>query len=99
MGARQRRGFGVQLDASYIADQYGDNRETVPGSNDGTTGRLPSHTIWNLIVDYRIQRERYEISPYFTVKNLTDELYIASRAHRVFSQVCSGKYNSPSSIV
>jgi Fe(3+) dicitrate transport protein len=95
VGGRQRRGFGFQLDASHIADQFGDNRETVPGSNDGTIGRLPSYTIWNLIVDYRIQRERYEISPYFTVKNLTDELYIASRAPQgiqpgLFRQVNGG---------
>jgi hypothetical protein len=30
--------------------------------------------------DYTIQRERFQYRPYFTVKNLTDRIYIASRA-------------------
>jgi len=95
VGARQSQGLGFQLDASYIADQFGDNRQTIEGSNDGTVGRLPSYTVWNVIVDYRIQRERYQLAPYFTVKNLTDELYIASRAPQgiqpgMFRQINAG---------
>jgi Fe(3+) dicitrate transport protein len=65
---------------AYIADQFGDNNQTVLPSTDGTIGLLPSYTIWNLMVDYSIRRERLQIQPYFLVKNLTDELYIASRA-------------------
>ena len=80
VGLRQRRGFGVQLDMSHIADQFGDNNETVAGSADGTVGVLPSYQVVNLLVDYTIRRERFEVRPYFTVKNLMDELYIASRA-------------------
>jgi Fe(3+) dicitrate transport protein len=80
LGVRQRKGFGFQLDMAYIADQFGDNNQTVLPSTDGTIGLLPSYTIWNLMVDYSIRRERLQIQPYFLVKNLTDELYIASRA-------------------
>lgn len=80
LGVRQRQGFGFQVDATYAGDQFGDNRETVKPSNDGTTGLLPSHTIWNLMVDYTVRRERLEVTPYFTVKNLGDARYIASRA-------------------
>ena len=65
---------------SYLADQFGDNRETIAGSADGTIGQLPAYKIFNMMVDYKIRRERWEIVPYFTVKNLFDELYIASRA-------------------
>ncbi len=80
VGVRQRRGFGFQLDMSHVADQFGDNRETVAPSADGTVGVLPAYQVVNLLVDYTVRRERYEVRPYFTIKNLTDQLYIASRA-------------------
>jgi len=80
LGARQRQGLGLQLDMSYMADQFGDNRETMAGSADGTVGQLPAYKIFNMMVDYKIRRERWELTPYFTVKNLFDELYISSRA-------------------
>ena len=80
LGVRQRQGFGFQIDVSHIGDQFGDNRETVAPSNDGTIGQLPSYTVWNLTADYSIRRERFEIKPYFVIKNFTDQLYIASRA-------------------
>ena len=80
IGARRPRGFGFQIDASYVSDQFGDNRQTVAPSADGTVGLLPAYLLWNFEADYTIHRERYEVSPYFTVKNLTNEIYIASRA-------------------
>ena len=80
VGTRHRRGWGLQIDLSHIADQFGDNRETVVGSADGTAGRLPAYQVANLMVDYRIRRERWEFTPYFTIKNVANEIYIASRA-------------------
>ena len=79
-GYRQRQGFGVQLDATYIGSQFADNSQTVTSSADGTIGLVPSYTLWNLNVDYTVQRERFQFRPYFSVKNLTDRIYIASRA-------------------
>ena len=79
-GIRQRRGWGFQIDLSHIADQFGDNRQTVAGSADGTAGRLPAYQVVNLMVDYRVRRERWEFTPYFTIKNVANEIYIASRA-------------------
>jgi Fe(3+) dicitrate transport protein len=79
-GLRHRHGLGFQIDLSRIADQFGDNGETVLGSADGTVGRLPSYQVANLMVDYRIRRERWEFTPYFTIKNVANQLYIASRA-------------------
>jgi Fe(3+) dicitrate transport protein len=80
VGARRNQGLGMQLDMSYLADQFGDNRETITGSADGTVGQLPAYTIFNMMVDYKVRRERWELTPYFTVKNLFNELYISSRA-------------------
>jgi len=80
VGLRQRDGFGLQLDTSYTANQFGDNEETMRPSNDGTSGLVPAFQIWNLMVDYTMRRERLRVSPYLTVKNLANQLYIGSRA-------------------
>lgn len=79
-GYRRRQGFGAQLDATFVASQFADNSQTVSPSADGTVGLVPAYTLWNLNADYIVQRERFQIRPYFTVKNLTDRVYIASRA-------------------
>lgn len=79
-GVRQRRGFGAQLDASYVASQFTDNRMTLAPANDGTIGQIPGYTVWNLNADYEVAREGFAFRPYVTVKNLTDRRYIASRA-------------------
>ncbi len=79
-GLRRANGLGMQLDLNSIGDQFGDRTETLMPSADGTVGLLPAYNITNLIVDYKIRRERWELQPYFTVKNLFDKLYIASRA-------------------
>ena len=94
-GVRQRQGFGVQLDATFAGGQFADNRETVAPSPDGTVGWIPSYTIWNLGADYTVRRERFEVRPYVSVKNLGDERYIASRAPQgiqpgMFRQVNAG---------
>jgi Fe(3+) dicitrate transport protein len=80
VGARRASGLGVQFDVSYVADRFGDNNETLVGSADGTIGLLPSYQIANAMLDWVIQRERFEVTPYFTVKNVGDQSYIASRA-------------------
>ncbi len=79
-GLRQANGLGIQLDLNSIGDQFGDRNETLLPSADGTIGLLPAYSVTNLIVDYTIRRERWELQPYFTVKNLFDKLYVASRA-------------------
>jgi len=80
IGFRQRQGFGVQLDATYVGDQFADNGQTAAPSADGTIGLVPSYMLWNVNADYTVQRERVQIRPYFSVKNLSDRIYIASRA-------------------
>jgi Fe(3+) dicitrate transport protein len=80
IGFRQRQGLGMQLDASYIGSQFADNTQTIGPSIDGTVGLLPAYTLWNVSADYTIQREGFQYRPYFSVKNLSDRIYIASRA-------------------
>ena len=80
VGARQFGGFSFHLDLSAVAGQFGDNRQTVEPSADGTVGRIPSYRLANLAIGYEIRRERWLFEPYFTIKNAFDELYISSRA-------------------
>lgn len=95
LGARQRRGWGFQIDSSYIGEQFADNNQTLAASADGTVGLIPAFLLWNSTVDYTVQRERLGFTPYFTVKNLTDRVYIASRAPQgiqpgLFRQINAG---------
>jgi len=80
LGVRQQRGFGVNLDMSHVTSQFTDNLQTRSPSVDGTIGQIPGYTVWNINADYQIVREGFEVRPYFTVKNLADQRYIASRA-------------------
>ncbi len=95
LGARQKQGFGFQLDMTALGSQFADNRETITATADGTNGRIDGYNIFNLMVDYSMDRERFEVRPYFTTKNLFDERYIASRAPQgiqpgLFRQVNAG---------
>ena len=79
-GVRQFGGLSFQIDLNAVADQFGDNRQTVAPSVDGTVGQLPSYQVANLAIGYEIRRERWLFEPYFTIKNAFDEIYISSRA-------------------
>ena len=94
-GARQYGGLSFHLDLNAVGNQFGDNRETLEPSVDGTVGRLPAYQVANLAIGYEIRRERWMIEPYFTIKNAFDELYISSRAPQgiqpgLFRQVNGG---------
>ncbi|MBK5294512.1 MAG: TonB-dependent receptor [Acidobacteriia bacterium] len=79
-GYRHRKGFSVHVDGTRAGSQFADNLQTIKPSGDGTIGLVPSYWVWNLSAGREFKRERITIQPYITVKNLTDELYISSRA-------------------
>ncbi len=79
-GYRHPRGFGMQYDVTYNGSQFADNNETVAPNVNGETGLIPAYTLHNLSIDYERRFERFSISPFFTIKNLTNEIYISSRA-------------------
>ena len=95
VGIRQFGGLSFLLDLNTVGSQFGDNRQTVEPTPDGTIGQLPSYQVANLTVGYEVGRERWTLEPYFTIKNAFDELYIASRAPQgiqpgLFRQVNGG---------
>ena len=80
MGYRRPQGFGAHIDTSFVGNQFGDNLNTFFPSADGAVGILPGFMVWNLGIDYQYQRNRFQLEPYVTVKNLTNKIYISSRA-------------------
>ena len=63
-----------------MGDQFADNRQTAAPSSNGEIGLIPSYMLWNLTFDTERSHERYSIQPFFSIKNLTNKLYISSRA-------------------
>ena len=95
IGAQHYGGFNFQFDLNAVADQFGDNRETVEATADGTIGRLPAYQVANVAIGYEVQGERWSFEPYFTIKNALDAIYISSRAPQgiqpgLFRQVNGG---------
>jgi Fe(3+) dicitrate transport protein len=75
-----RRGLNVQIDRTVLGRQFGDNEEHLQGSADGTAGLLPAYGVWSLAADYRGRRGAVDLSPFVTIKNAANRIYIASRA-------------------
>ncbi len=79
-GYRSPIGFGGQYDVTFVGGQFADNEETVAPNANGEIGLVPSYILHNLSFDYERSFEKFSISPFVTIKNLTNEVYISSRA-------------------
>jgi len=81
VGYANAQGLDLLLEAVVLSDQYADDLNSVQPSDDGQRGLIPGHTVWNASASYDVKSIR---STFFvTVKNLTDELYIADRARGI----------------
>lgn len=71
--------FGIELlvSGNFVDKQFANELNTVNAGNDGLTGEIPSRFIWDLTARYSIKQINTGI--YVSVKNLTDQKYIASR--------------------
>ena len=69
--------LGVNLSATYVGKQFTDELNTIEAAPSGETGLMPSFTTADITVSYLITG--LNSSVYFSVKNLIDERYIASR--------------------
>ena len=67
----------VGLSANYVSEQFSDFENTRTGSADGKRGEIEARTVWDLSASYQLTAAT---RLYGTVKNLTGEKYIASRA-------------------
>ena len=61
-----------------------DDLNTIAVSPNGQRGLIPSYTVWNVAVNYRIGKlERYAPSIFFAVKNLADDTFIVARSRGI----------------
>jgi len=70
-------GLRVELNGIYVGNQFADNANTVEGSSNGRIGLIPSYHVWNLSTNYQLNNIPMRLT--FTVKNLFNRKYIASR--------------------
>jgi len=70
-------GLGINLSTSYVGEQFTDELNTIDAGPSGEIGLMPSFVTTDLTASYLISK--INSSVYFSVKNLTDERYIASR--------------------
>jgi Fe(3+) dicitrate transport protein len=73
---KMKSGFGVAFNAVYVGEQFTDELNTKAPSADGLTGIIDPYYLLDLTVSYSITDD-WEL--FASVKNLTDERYIASR--------------------
>lgn len=70
-------GFGLRLVGNFVGRQFGDELNTAEASVDGRIGVIPSYKVFDAVFSYEVSKwhSRFNLS----IKNLTDERYIASR--------------------
>lgn len=70
-------GVGFNLSATYVGEQFTDELNTIEAGPSGETGQMPSFITADITASYLLTGLNSSI--YFSVKNLMDERYIASR--------------------
>ncbi|MCU0406679.1 MAG: TonB-dependent receptor plug domain-containing protein, partial [Ignavibacteriaceae bacterium] len=70
-------GLGFNLSATYVSEQFTDELNTNEAVPSGETGLMPSFITTDITANYLLTD--LNSSVYFSVKNLMDERYIASR--------------------
>ncbi len=74
LGVRAKFGLSVELEGVYTSSAFTDDLNTVEITPNGQRGEMPGYTVWNLSANYPVQA--WNLNLFFTVKNLTDDLYI-----------------------
>ena len=72
-----QNGLNIGLNGSYVSEQFADNANTSGGSANGRIGLIPSYKIWDFSGQYQLRGLPLRVS--FTVKNIFNRKYIASR--------------------
>ncbi len=74
-------GFQAMLESVYTGGQFGDDRNTRNGTADGQRGLIPPNAIWNVTLNYPV--ERWRATFFVTTKNLFDRLTIVDRTRGI----------------
>jgi Fe(3+) dicitrate transport protein len=83
LGFESDSGLGGNLSVHYVSEQFGDARNSITPSADGTRGLIPAYSLINLSMTYQPKAEDWEI--YINVHNLLDHQYISTRTDGLFA--------------
>jgi Fe(3+) dicitrate transport protein len=74
---RTEGGFGLRLVGNFVGEQFGDELNSVAASPNGRIGLVPAYRVFDAVFSYDVEKwnSRFNLS----IKNLTDERYIATR--------------------
>lgn len=73
--AEWKQRIGMQLTGAFVGAQFGDEVNTLTPAANGRTGKLPNYHVWDANAYFKTKRCHFNLS----IKNLTNERYIASR--------------------
>ena len=65
------------MSGTYVSSQFSNDLNTIEPSSDGRIGKIPAYFVADASLRYHIPAWKMNVSA--SVKNLTDERYIASR--------------------
>jgi Fe(3+) dicitrate transport protein len=89
------KGFAVSANLNKVAAQFTDYMNLETETNDGALGKLDSFRTIDLTCAYEFKlksRQQTKMSLFLSGKNITDEVYKASRLHRVSSGIMPGGF-------
>ncbi len=81
-----------RLQFTLIGQQYTEFFNLEQETLDGAMGALPAYHFWNFAIRYLLPLKRYSIAFDFSIKNITNEIYRASRLHRAISGIVPGGF-------
>lgn len=70
-------GTGIRFTFTYVGNQFADELNTKSPSNNGRIGEIPAYNLLDATIYHRIPKYNAQVN--LSVKNLTDERYMATR--------------------
>jgi Fe(3+) dicitrate transport protein len=77
LGIQRDKGLDLRLERFAVSEQFGDAANSLVTVADGQQGTIDGHAIWSVSASQRIASTGTRV--FLSVRNLTDELYIADR--------------------
>jgi Fe(3+) dicitrate transport protein len=77
LGYEHARGLDVRVGLHHVSRQYSDSLNLEDPTPDGERGPIPSYTIYEAAINYRLPRQG--VTLFLSGTNLSDRVYIAQR--------------------
>lgn len=77
VGYEHVAGWDVRIGVQHVSKQFADDENTRVDTGNGIEGTIPSYTIWNASVNYRVPNSG--VTLFANVENLFDKEFLVSR--------------------